>query len=329
MLVAMALSMILFGALVLIMTSYMRANTYDAYRDNAQDSARQVIDRMSRDLRSASNSSTPGSASAGMLEEASAYDMAFLEVNPSGNQSGDVTNQVQVRYCLDSSNTLWRQSTPVSSSYATLPDTSTCPSTSSAWVQTSAGTPCCVVLGSSAYQTSTSPATYVTNRIGGDTTRPLLTYGFPTGSSTSAPTASQLSQINQVEISLYVEQNPNVNHTPGPTELTSGIYFRNELSAPTASFSWTLTAATSSTRYVNLNGSGASDPNGQELSYQWYTGGSCANGDVSGGTAIAGATTQSYTTTTTYSANTTQVFTLVVTDTAGLTGCQSETVNIT
>jgi hypothetical protein len=80
-----------------------------------------------------------------------------------------------------------------------------------------------------------------------------------------------------------------------------------------------------------LNGSASTDPNGQSLSYQWYANAGstgCASsttGPSSG--ALSGGTTENYQAGT-YAANTTETFALVVTDTQGLTNCNSQTVTI-
>ncbi len=298
MLVAILISAVVLGAVVSIITVTTRDNRYETYRDDAIDQARQLIDRLSRELRSAAS---PTAATAGLLEKATSFDLVFQTVAAGPAGGSNLVNQERVRYCLDSSLTLWRQSeTWTTSTAPAMPDTSACPSSNSAWGAT--------------YKELND----VTNEIGGDTTRPLFSFG-PTGYTNAA-------QINQVSIDLYTDENPG--GRPGPTELTSGIYLRNETSSPTATFTTTLTPAGPSTRYVNLNGSGSYDPQGQQLSYQWYTAGTCSGGAISGGTPILGATTQSYTTTTAYTTGTNQTFLLQVTDTAGLVACQTQTISI-
>lgn len=333
MLVAIVSFLVLFSALVVISTTFLHDNTYASYRNTTQEAARQAIDRISRDLRNAASTATPGSTTSGLLEEATSYDIAFNEVSASGSApSGDSANEMQVRYCLDATdNTLWRQTTTPSSTFATLPDTSTCPSTSVSWVQ-SGGVPCCVVMGAAPSITlvaTKGKPVYVINEYGGATNKPLFAFGSSGLTSSSQLSSTQLAQINQLQVDLYADQHPD--GTPSSaTEIKTGIYFRNEFSLPVASFTATSVTGTgkTTTRFITLNGSGSSDPNGQALSYQYYSAGTCntSTGAITGGTAISGATTQSYTTTQTYTVGTSYTFLLQVTDTAGLTGCSSVSV---
>jgi prepilin-type N-terminal cleavage/methylation domain-containing protein len=303
-LVAMAISMIVMASAVTILIVVLNDSRYDNLRDGAQTDAQTMVDRLSRELRSAT---APSAGSAGLLAKATSYGIAFETVNaaPGSAPSSNPANQIWVRYCLDGNETLWRQSTTPSATTAAVPDTSACPSTSSAWV-TTAGRPCCVELND------------VTNEIGGDTTRPLFTFG-PSG-------WSGVSQINSVQVNLYVDKNPG--HLPGATELTSGIFLRNELASPIANFSAAQTANQQGAD-VQLNGSLSSDPNGQVLSYQWYKGVPCpappSSAPSSG--AIPGATTQVYDAGQ-FPAGSQQLFALAVTNTGGLTNCNSQQVAI-
>lgn len=301
MLVGMSMSLIVMGAITFVLTSYLNNYRYDRFRDDAQQDAQVMIVRLSRELRSAAS---PSAGSAGLLEKATAYDLVFQTVSAGQVFTGNPTNQMRVRYCLGANNTLWRQTeTWTSSTAPAVPDTSLCPSTSSSWVTASGGSPCCVTLSD------------ITNEIGGDTTRPLFTYGPSGWTSTS--------QIQSVEVSLYIDRNPG--HFPGPTQLTSGIFLRNTLAPPAASFTYTETAVGSNTRDIQLNGSPASDPNGQALTYQWYSGSGATCPSPTG--AISGATTQQYDAGH-FSTGTNQTFALVVTDTGGLTSCATQTIAV-
>jgi len=303
MLVAMLMTTIMMGSVVYLFTSFIDDNRYDAFRDDAQANAQVMIDRMSRDIRSAAS---PTAGSSGLLAKAGSYDIAFEAVNatPGTAPSGNPANQMWVRYCLDSNNTLWRQTTTPSSTTSSLPSTSSCPSTSNAWVQESGGTPCCQELND------------VTNEIGGDTTRPLFTYG--------PSSESSLSQINSVEVNMWVDKNPG--HLPGDTELTSGIYLRNELGPPQANFTVSYTQISGGAD-VQLDGSTSTDPNGQVLSYVWYNGVTCpSSGGAPTSGAISGATTQEYDAGDFPAGN--QTFALVVTNTGGLSNCASQSVTV-
>jgi prepilin-type N-terminal cleavage/methylation domain-containing protein len=301
-LVASAISLIVMACAVTILTVILHDNRYDNARASAQADAQTMVDRLSRELRSAS---APSAGSAGLLAQATPYDTAFQTVNaaPGSAPAGNPANQIWVRYCLDGNDTLWRQSTAPSSTTSAAPSTSACPSTSSAWV-TASGRPCCIELND------------VTNEIGGDT-RPLFTFG-PSG-------WTSISQISSVQVKLYVDKDPG--HQPGPTELTSGIYLRNELASPTASFTAVPTPNQQGAD-VMLNGSPSSDPNGQVLSYQWYKGVTCPTPPSSAPTsgAISGATSQVYDAGQFPAGS--QTFALTVTNSGGLTNCTSQEVAI-
>jgi prepilin-type N-terminal cleavage/methylation domain-containing protein len=303
--VAMAISLIVMASAVTILTVILNDNRYDNMRDNAQADAQTMVDRLSRELRSAS---VPSAGGAGVFAQATSYDIAFQTVNvaPGTALQSNLANQIWVRYCLGANNTLWRQSTTPQTTTPAVPDTSACPSTSNAWV-TAGSSPCCVELKD------------VTNEIGGDTTRPLFTFG-PSG-------WAGISQISSVQVNLYVDKNPG--HQPGPTELTTGVYLRNELAAPTAKFTPILTANQQGAD-VMLNGSPSSDPNGQVLSYQWYKGVSCPTPPSSPPTsgAISGATTQVYDAGQFPASPPQQTFALAVTNSGGLTNCTSQSVTI-
>lgn len=317
MLVAMAITLIIIGTVVSVLTAFLNDNRTDQFRDDATAHAQMMVDRLSRDIRSGA-SITAGSS--GLLADAGPYDAGFQTVSakPVSVSSGantapssNATNHVWVRYCLGANNTIWRQSETVATTTAnpSFPDATTtvnglpvdsagCPSTSNLWIQGAGGSACCVEMNDAV------------NEIGGDN-RPLFTFG-PTANPTS------VAQIKTIEVDLYVDDNPG--HLPGETRLTSGIYLRNELGAP-ISQPYASKQSVSGGAQITLNGTASTDPNGQALSYQWYTGASCASSS-----ALAGATTQVYNAGD--YANGSYTFSLQVTNTAGLTNCNSTAVSV-
>lgn len=307
-LVSMALTLIVMGAVVGIITVFLNDSRYDGLRDQAQDNARLMVDRLSRELRSATS---PSSGSSGLLERANPYDLMFETVNPSTVYGGTNTfNQYRVRYCLDSNQTIWRQTDSWTTGTAPLVPTSTaCPDTSSTDFNNQVNnSPCCVELND------------VTNEIGGDTTRPMFTYGPSGWTSTS--------QIFEVQVNVITDLNPG--HLPGPSpQLTTGILLRNENSPPVVPMpTVTEVGNGSNTRDVTLNGSAATDPNGQTLSYQWYanTGSTgCASGTTAPSTGLISNGTTEIFDAGTYTNGTQETFALLVTDTQGLTTCNSWT----
>jgi type II secretory pathway pseudopilin PulG len=315
-LVSMGLSLIVMGSVVAIITVFLNDSRYDQLRDQAQNDARSIVDRVTHDLRSAASQS---SGSSGLVEKAAAYDIVFETVDPNypTGATSNVANQYRVRYCLDSSQSLWRQSqTWTTSSTPAVPATSACPSTDSNWRQSS-GSPCCLELND------------VTNTIGGDTTRPMFTYG-PTG-------YTSIYQIQEVQVNVITDLNPG--HLPGPSpQLTSGVFLRNENAPPQIpDITITTTGTGAAARDVVLNGSQATDPNGQSLLYQWYANNNstgCASSTAPPPTGtISNGTTEVYdagtsANGTSFAAGSTWTFALLVTDTQGLTWCDAKTVTI-
>jgi hypothetical protein len=293
-LVAAAIGLFLLGGVLTVMTNFFRDSRSNQIRNEAQDNARTVIDRISRELRSAVAPSV-GSA---LLEEQDPYGIVFREATTIAPY------QVRIRYCLDQNNTLWRQTQTLETASDPLPDTSVCPS--SAWTSQY------VELGNcSAPPTACAQAT---NRVGGDTTRPLFT---------PIPTGATGSQIKGLEVSLYVDENQSPDTEPPATHLTSGIDLRNNVAAPTAQFTLSPTPVTHTTP-IQLNASLSTDPQGQVLGYQWYTTGSCPTPSVTPFSTVQSPPPQGP-----FAVGTNITYLLVVTDTAGLPNCASQSVSVT
>jgi hypothetical protein len=119
---------------------------------------------------------------------------------------------------------------------------------------------------------------------------------------------STISVPKALQIDLDVQSTGNPVLT---TDLVGGVDLRNSLASPTSSFTCSKAAAV-----VTCDGSSSSDPNGQALSYNWYSGSSCS------GTPVA--VTQTYTP---GNLSGSYTFALLVTDTAGLNNCVSQSYN--
>jgi prepilin-type N-terminal cleavage/methylation domain-containing protein len=288
MLVALLVALIVFGSAMSTLDLFQRDNRIDQLRNEAQDNARSAIDRLGLYLR---NTASPSAGSSGALEVTGSYDLTFETVSTTQTFGGsNATNQMRTRYCLNTSNAsneiLEQQiQTWTTATAPAIPSEASCPSSDSNWTKTFA------------------LVSKVTNKINGQT-RPLFTYG-PCGSSCTSN-----SQIKSVEVDLFL--NPDTAHThPGEIELKSGVFLRNSLAAPVASF----TASFVNGQEV-MNGSASSDPNGQTLSYQWYK----------DGMAIAGASNQTYTDSGPFTSGSSHTYKLTVTDNAGLSNSTSQTI---
>ena len=298
MLVGMVMSLVIFAAGLTLLDTFQHQNQLDEQRIVVQDSGRTTIDRMTRQLR---NVAAESPTSAGAFERSGPNDLVFQTVQPNGTPYGgaNATNQMRVRYCLDSSTpsngTLYMQTqTWTTAAGPSVPsDNGACPApTSSGW------------------QTTTVVVTNVTNGIVNQSrpVTPVFTYA-PLGSTLPA-------QINFVDVDLFLNTNP-ANPHPGETEMKSGIFLRNSFASPIASFTVDQTTAE-----VKLDASASSDPNGQALRFQWSL----------NGTVVTTATGQQWDAgprdSSTFPAGSSQTFKLTVTSTGGLSATSSQTVTI-
>ena len=79
--------------------------------------------------------------------------------------------------------------------------------------------------------------------------------------------AAALTAITTVRADLFIDLEEN--RGPTATELSTGVFLRNQNRAPVASFT-----ASASPSEIILNGSASSDPEGDPLTYEWFVGGS-------------------------------------------------------
>ncbi len=291
-LVAMTMSLVIFGATLSILVVFVNGENASTDRNDAQDRARLTIDLMSRQLRNiASPISSPK-----LIERALPYDLIFQTVNtPSGSNT---TGAERVRYCIPTDTSTGSASDEVLVEQTQTWSTSTAPAIP--W-----GTSCPDLSAGN----SQVVIPYVVNRYRGASNQ-----AFYFNNSGSAP--SDLSDITTVQIDIFV--NPTPTDQNATAQLQSGVYLRNELRAPVSQFTDTPTGSGG----VLLNAGPSYSPDGASLSYSWScTSGVCPSSSTLTGTSnglvdwVPGAGT--------YTVQ------LTVTDSTGLTDTTSQTVTVT
>jgi prepilin-type N-terminal cleavage/methylation domain-containing protein len=249
-LVTMLITSIVFGATLSVLDIFQKNNRLDLVRAETQDNARNTMDRLARELR---NVAAPSTEAAGALEQAESYSLTFQTIDSSSTAPElNATDNMRVRYCLadatPTNEVLYKQVKRWKTKEApTLPTATACPNPSA-----------------NDYDSTTRLVEHIVNRVGGQTTRPLFTYG--------PSTASTVAGIVSVEPTLYIDTKPG--SRPGESQLTSLIALRNENRPPTAVFS---AVQLGSTRVVELNASESVDPDGLALTYKWWDNGSKLN----------------------------------------------------
>jgi prepilin-type N-terminal cleavage/methylation domain-containing protein len=167
-LVATSLMTVVLGATLSPFEGFFRTTKRNERQNEAQDTARQAVDRLARELR-------VGTGAPKLIEKAGASDLVFQTVDGQSSPSGsNATNVMRVRYCLDNGRTLWRQTqTWTTVNPPTLPDVSSCP-------------------GPSPWSAGVSAVPGVANGAS-----PIFTYDTAT-----------LSDIGQINLDLWVDADP-------------------------------------------------------------------------------------------------------------------------
>ncbi|MFL5817921.1 MAG: PilW family protein [Conexibacter sp.] len=255
-LVAMAASLVVFGATLSILDSYLHQSAAATKRFDAQDQARIAVDRIVRDLR---NVSSPLRAPK-LLERATPYDLVFQTIGtPSG---ANVSGIKRVRYCVpqDSSSgsasqeqliaqtQTWTTSTPAANPWTSDPSqTIACPDLT---FTPAAGQPVSTVLAQS-----------VMNRYQQTSSYPV--FSFNNGLDGGSVTATDLPEISTIQVKLRVNPTPSL--SGATTQIQSSAYLRNKQHAPVAEFAYTATGSGG----VILNAGQSYSPDDQQLSYGW------------------------------------------------------------
>lgn len=258
-LVAMAISLIVFGATLTLLDSYLRQSSAATKRFDAQDRARLAVDRIVRDLRNVSSPLTTPK----LLERATAYDVVFQTIGtPSGGSTGNVSGIERVRYCIPQDTSsgsasqeeliaqtqTWTTSTPAADPWTSDPSqTIACPDLTFA---PAAGQPVYTVL-----------AQAVMNRYQQTTGYPA--FSFNNGLDGNSVAATDLPQISTIQVNLRVNPTPSL--SGATTQIQSSAYLRNKQHSPVAQFTYTATGSGG----VILNAGQSYSPDNEQLSYAW------------------------------------------------------------
>ncbi len=233
-LVVSVLLIIVMGAVLGAFETFQRTNITNQKINETQDTVRVAVDGITRELR---NLASPTNDLPKSVLRAEAQDLIFLSVagaKPAG--SLNTRNTRQVRYCLDSSGTLYREQQTWTGAIApVLPASSTCG-----------------VKSGTMYDGWPSGRVAVSNAT--NAARALFTYNAP---------STNTDAITEIAASLWVDPDPG--HTPKEVSLQSAIFLRNQNRAPTAKFDIQVSGGT----FV-LNASDSEDPEGRALDLFWY-----------------------------------------------------------
>ena len=244
-LMAMVLMLIVLGATLTSLNSYQRRAKLDSVRVASQESLRNAMDHLQRQL---VNLATP-STTVKSIYAATDYDLIFQTADP---------QKRWVRYCVNPADPL------IATGKASL------------WYQVVSGTPgntppAAATCPASAGWTVANVGTSVVNTRDG-LLRPVFTFNWPKDGAGNDD-KSDTSKLTRVRTTLWVDTNPGAN--PPEQRLISGVYLRNQNQAPVPSFSASDKGTDSTGKHhILLNASATTDFEGRRLDYYWYYGAS-------------------------------------------------------
>jgi prepilin-type N-terminal cleavage/methylation domain-containing protein len=203
--VVVALLTVVMGALLSVFDTFQRTSVRNQKENDSQDAVRITVDSITRELR---NLASPTNQQPQSVLRANSSDLVFMSVagnKPAG--SLNTRNTRQVRYCLESGGTLWREEqTWVTATAPAAPTTTLCPG--SGW-----------------------PTTKIMVQKGTNGTRPVFTYD-----------SAALPSITEVAVSLFIDPDPG--HSPKEVALQSAVFLRNQNRFPTAEFDMQVSGGT-------------------------------------------------------------------------------------
>jgi Tfp pilus assembly protein PilW len=260
-LVAAAISLIVFGATLGVIESMFRQRANTEAQTEVETAARQAEDRLARQLR---NLASPGdlvtsvtSTQPNSIDRDMPTDLIFKDVadtQPAGSLNSP--NVRRVRYCLQSSGTVPGTSFSASPAREVL------------WMQFQTWTSAAAPVMPTATDCPGNGWTIqrmVADHIVNTSATPLFVYSGDSGLITGA-TSSDRANISRVEARITVDADPTT--FPQASDLTTGVILRNQNRAPTASLAYSLLNPV--TCAIQLDGSGSADPEHKPLQYAWY-----------------------------------------------------------
>lgn len=255
--VAMALALVVLGATLTILESYMHNSTINNQNNDAQNRARLAVDRVVWQLRNIASPITQPK----LLERATPYDIVFQTIGAQqGGATGNVSGVERVRYCVPTDTTgtgstealiretqTWNTSTVPASPWSSDPSvTIPCPDAP-------------VPSGVSVFR----QVNWLTNRYQAlPTQRPAFYFNNGTLDNNYVA-ASDLPLVSSVTIDLFV--NPSATQFSRESELRSSAFLRNQTHSPVARFTYTDQGGGA----VLLNGATSYSPDGYDLAYGW------------------------------------------------------------
>jgi prepilin-type N-terminal cleavage/methylation domain-containing protein len=241
-LISMILVTVVMMATIQAFVSFNRNERVDRLQNESQDEARLTMERLTSQLR---NLASPNDFSPKAVEKAEPYDIVFLTVDAiKPVTSANARNIKRVRYCIGAvsggkaslikQQQTWNVQTP-----PPLFSTAGCPNAS--------------------WGGNVEVAQDVVNTA---QATPVPVFSYEPG---PAPTDA----ITAIHTNFMVDWNPG--KSPVASELSSGVFLRNQNRSPVAS----CTAVYAGTgKKVTLNGSASEDPEGFNLKeYKWYADG--------------------------------------------------------
>jgi prepilin-type N-terminal cleavage/methylation domain-containing protein len=230
-LVALTIASLILGAAVTAFTSYLTQSATAEKSSNSQDAARNALDQMAIQLRSATSNAATGNQP---VEAYGDYSLVWLAPFPNANTTNNPLGLRHIRYCVDSTNAnnekLWLQTAPfTTTSNRNWPATNSCPANS--W-------PTAMVVGENLVNVVQNTPVFVT------------------------PTDSQ-GNVTDVNVNALVDVDPN--NSPPATSVRTSVTLRNLNHAPSA----VISCAPGLTGHTLCDASGSTDSDNQTLKFAW------------------------------------------------------------